>query len=83
MKVEERKENRELFALSESMADRGSLREEREPGAVEQIEENPFEQDEQFLYILKNKRSIFLDHLQDLGLLSSFLEVENGTNLKP
>lgn len=36
MKVEERKENRELFALSESMADRGSPRDkvEQEPGSI-------------------------------------------------
>lgn len=39
MKVEERKENRELFAPSESMADRGSLRGEREKGYIMQIEE--------------------------------------------
>ena len=36
MKVEERKDNRELFALSESMADRGSPRDkvEKEPGSI-------------------------------------------------
>lgn len=36
-------------------------------------------EDEMFLRILHNDRSIFLDRLQDLGLLPSFLEAESET----
>ena len=41
------------------------------------------EQDKQFLYILKNERATLLDRLRSLGLLSSFLEAENGTKQEP
>lgn len=41
--------------------------------------EGEVEQDQQFLYILRNKRPILLDRLQFLGLLSSFREEEIGT----
>lgn len=37
----------------------------------------------QFLYILKNDRTTLLARLQSLGLLSSFLEAENGTRQEP
>ncbi len=40
------------------------------------------EEDKRFLNIVKDKRTIFLDRLQSLGLLASFLEVENETNPK-
>ena len=40
-------------------------------------------EDQQFLYILKNDRATLLARLQSLGLLSSFLEVENETKPTP
>ena len=46
-------------------------------------EEVAGERDKQFLYILKNDRATLLDRLQSLGLLSSFLEAENGTRQEP
>ena len=40
------------------------------------------EEDKRFLNIVKDNRAIFLDRLQSLELLASFLEVENETNPK-
>lgn len=41
------------------------------------------EDERRFLCLIKNSRPIFLDHLQDLGLLLSFLEAESETISKP
>ena len=51
---------------------------EREPEVHQYITE----EDKRFLNIVKGNRTIFLDRLQSLGLLASFLEVENETNPK-
>ena len=51
---------------------------EREPKVHQYITE----EDKRFLNIVKGNRTIFLDRLQSLELLASFLEVENETNPK-
>lgn len=52
----------------------------RDENRVDQdLSEGEVEQDQQFIYILRNKRPILLDRLQSLGLLSSFQEEEIGT----
>lgn len=51
---------------------------EREPEVHQYITE----EDKRFLNIVKDNRAIFLDRLQSLELLASFLEVENETNPK-
>ena len=51
---------------------------EREPEVHQYITE----EDKRFLNIVKGNRTIFLDRLQSLELLASFLEVENETNPK-
>ena len=51
---------------------------ERDPEARQYITK----EDKRFLNIVKNNRAIFLDRLRSLGLLASFLEVENETNPK-
>ena len=51
---------------------------EREPEVHQYITE----EDKRCLNIVKDNRAIFLDRLQSLELLASFLEVENETNPK-
>ncbi len=59
--------------------DRQEVAMERAPGAYQYITK----EDKRFLNMVKNNRAILLDHLQSLGLLSSFLEAESGTRQEP
>ena len=55
---------------------------------VNTLESNTYKKElddesKKFLEIVRNNRSILVDRLRDLGLLSSFLAAENGTKQEP